>query len=115
MRIVPDSTLRLRPLLPELLLEIGVEVPMVVFMTNLAKRCPELDGGALFERCWSASHPGEVRGNRLSLMLSTALRVLHQNSIIEMVYRGDSALTWTLFPSQSHINRATHICRKVTA
>jgi hypothetical protein len=66
----------------------------------------------LFERCWEASRRGEVRGNRLSLMLSTALRVLHASGEIELSYRSDSAATWTLFPAQSHIGQVTHVARK---
>jgi hypothetical protein len=112
MRIVPDATLRLRPLLAGLLSEAGREVAMGDFMTGLAERCPELDGGVLFERCWEASRGGEVRGNRLSLMLSTALRVLHSSGEIEMAYRRDAGVTWTLFPAQSHTPQVTHIARK---
>jgi hypothetical protein len=112
MRIVPDATLRVRPLLPALLPQSGREIAMADFVAGLAERCPELDGGLLFERCWEASRGGEVRGNRLSLMLSTALRVLHASGEIELASRRDAGATWTLFPAQSHFGQVTHIARK---
>ena len=110
--LIPDCTIRLRPLLGELLPETDA-ILFGVFMERLAARCPELDGGALFERCWEASRPYERRGNRLSLMLSTALRVLHQQGEIALEDRADATDNWTLFPAQSYIARATHIRREV--
>jgi hypothetical protein len=107
---VPDCTLRLLPLLPDLLPDTDF-IPFSPFMERLSARCPELDGGALFERCWEACRPQERRGNRLSLMLSTALRVLNQRGVITLENRADSTENWTLFPAQSYIARVTHIHR----
>jgi hypothetical protein len=105
---IPDCTVRIQPLLPELLPE-DEPIPFGVFMDRLAVRCPELDGGVLFERCWEASRPNERRGNRLSLMLSTALRVLNQQGRIALENRADATENWMLFAAQSYISRVTHI------
>ncbi len=115
MRIVPDATVRIAPLLSTLLLEENVETSFGALMSELSELCPELDGGILYERCWQASRGSEVRGNRLSLMLSTALRTLHKSGEIKLINRPDAAETWTLFPAQSQIDRVSHIRRKAVA
>lgn len=107
---IPDCTIRLLPLLDELLPETHY-IPFSTFMERLAAQCPELDGGILFERCWQACRPHEQRGNRLSLMLSTALRVLNQRGEITLENRADATENWSLFPAQSYITRVTHIRR----
>lgn len=111
-QFIPDATLRIQPLLPQLLPRRNTDFQMATFMEQLGKACPELDGGVLFERCWQASRGNERRGNRLSLMLSTGLRVLHARGEIELLQRKDASENWSLFPSQSHINSVTHIRRK---
>lgn len=107
---VPDCTIRLRPQLSGLLPEDRFIV-FGQFMERLSARCPELDGGVLFERCWQASRPNERRGNRLSLMLSTALRVLEKRGEIALENRADATENWTLFPAPSYVTRVTHIRR----
>jgi len=107
---VPDCTLRLRPLISALLPEDSF-IPYGVFAKRLADRCPELDGGLLFKQCLMAAFPHERRGNRLSLMLSTALRVLHEQGHIVLEKRADATETWTLFPAQTYHNQITHIRR----
>lgn len=109
-RLIPDATERLMPLLPQLLPNVNT-IPFNEFMDNLAMYCPELDGGILFNKCWDASRGNTVRGNRLSLMLSTALRVLHSQGRLELRHVADATDVWTLFPAQSYINRVTHIRR----
>jgi len=109
-RLVPDCTLRLRPLISALLPEDSF-IPYGVFAKRLADRCPELDGGLLFKQCLMAAFPHERRGNRLSLMLSTALRVLHEQGHIVLEKRADATETWTLFPAQTYHNQITHIRR----
>lgn len=115
MRIVPDATLRIALYLPEFVPTAGEEMSFSAFMNRLSRQCPELDGGVLFEQCWQASRGNEVRGNRLSLMLSTALRTLHNLGEIELINRPDATETWTFFPAQSHIGRVSHIRRKAVA
>lgn len=107
---VPDATLRVKPLLPHLIPS-DRTIPFVAFMENLKPLCPELDGGVLFERCWEASRGGHAHGNRLSLMLSTALRVLHGQGEVELIRQPDAAEQWSLFPAQTHITNVTHIRR----
>lgn len=107
---MPDATGRVRPVLSRLLPEVDQEVPLGNFLTRLAEQCPEMDGGRLFRRCWDASRPNQERGNRLSLTLSTALRVLQRGQLIELLERKD-ATSWTLFPAQTQVPAATHIRR----
>lgn len=113
-KLVPDATVRIQPLFSKLLSSDGREIGFAQFMSIFRSLCPELDGGVLFEQAWAASRGSEQRGNRLSLMLSTALRVLHKQGEIELIYRSDASDIWTLFPTQSYINQVTHIRRKVS-
>lgn len=111
-KIVPDATLRIRPLLLKLLPDTNTDVPFGVFIARLGAACPELDSGVLYTRCWNASHGGEARGNRVSLMASTALRVLNQGGAIALIDRRDVADNWALFPAQSYFTRVTHVRRQ---
>jgi len=111
-KIVPDATLRIRPNLPDLLPDASVEVPFGNFIARLGDMCPELDGGILYSQCWEASRDSEARGNRVSLMVSTALRVLHEEKALTLLERRDFPDNWSLFPAQSHINRVTHVRRE---
>jgi hypothetical protein len=110
--LMPDVSARLQPLLPELLPDVPHTVPFGVFACSLASRCPELDGGMLFERCWLATYPGEPRGNRLSLALSTALRVLHDSGQVRLMSQADASESWRLAPAQGYPDQSvTHIQR----
>jgi len=125
-KLLPDAHIRLQAVLPELLSATDGRIPFAIFAHRLAERCPELDGGVLFEKCWQASRSAENRGNRLSLMLSTGLRVLHeagqtcpesskdQVRSIELTRQGDATDIWRLYPAQAHpLNEITHIQIKV--
>ena len=114
-RLAPDATLRIRPLLEGTIRNADKVIPFGTFMAELSNIWPELDGGILFEQCWQASRGNEVRGNRPSLMLSTALRTLHNLGELELIDRPDASETWALFPAQSHIGRVSHIRRKAVA
>jgi hypothetical protein len=108
--LMPDSYDRLKALVPDLLSEEEKFVPFGIFAGRLAKACPELDGGKLFEMCWQASRGAEIRGNRLSLMLSTALRVLHKSGKIELMRQPDATDMWQLYPAEGYpISQITHI------
>lgn len=110
--LMPDAHKRLTPFLT-LLLPDSKETPFSQFAKNLANSCPELDGGSLFEKCWQASRSAEPRGNRLSLMLSTSLRSLHDNGKIRLIHYADSTDEWQLYPAQAHpVQRVTHIQRR---
>lgn len=107
--LMPDAHKRLKPILPQLLPN-SEEIPFSQFAHNVANMCPELDGGSLFEKCWQASRGTEVRGNQLSLMLSTALRALHDNELLHLTEYADAIDVWRLYPAQTHpVQRVTHI------
>lgn len=109
--LIPDAHKRLIPVLPSLLPD-AQETPFSQFAEKIAEICPELDGGILFEKCWQASRSAELRGNQLSLMLSTGLRSLHDNGKIRLIHYADSANEWQLYPAQAHpLQRVTHIQR----
>jgi len=110
--LVPDATKRVRAVLPEIFLDNGV-LSFGLFMERLATLCPELDGGKLFDYCWQISRGAEQRGNRLSLMLSTALRTLATLHIITLINEADSENVWTLYPAEGSLyKQATHIQRQ---
>lgn len=107
--VIPDASMRLQPLLSEFLHLDQIET-FDRFMGGVSERCPDLDGGVLFEHCWQRSRGSEQRGNSLSLMLSTALRVLHDTQQIELLLEADAAVKWPLFPAASHpIKHVSHI------
>lgn len=111
--LIPDAHDRLLPLLDKFLPEDKHDIPFGDFMVTLAEFCPELDGGVLFERCWRASRGGVDRGNTLSLMLSTALRTLHDRKQIELVLRPDALEKWHLFAASGHeLGSLSHIRRR---
>ena len=72
------------------------------FMEFLASTCPELDGGTLFDQCWQASRPGQVRGQHLSFMLSTALGTLHGLNRVRLQFSADSRDRWQIYPSTAY-------------
>jgi hypothetical protein len=107
--LIPDTHKRLKPVL-SLLLSDSEEILFSQFAEIIAEVCPELDGGSLFEKCWQASRSAEVRGNQLSLMLSTGLRSLHDHGLIRLITYADATETWQLYPAQGHpIRQITHI------
>lgn len=110
-KLMPDATMRLLPLLDTLLPV--PELPIADFLNNLAQHCPELDGGVLFKQCWEMSR-GTTPPPTLSLMLSTALRVLAQRGNIQLIDRPDAPKKQALYPSTSYPNYVTHIRREVT-
>jgi hypothetical protein len=107
--LMPDTHKRLEPVLPLLLPHLE-EIPFGQFAENIAEICPELDGGSLFEKCWQISRGAEMRGNQLSLMLSTGLRSLHDNGLIQLISHADATEVWQLYPAQAHpLHSVTHI------
>jgi len=110
--LMPDAHKRIFRVL-SLLLPDSKETPLSQFAERLAEICPELDGGSLFKKCWQASRRADVRGNQLSLMLSTGLRSLHDNGKIRLISHADAKEVWQLYPAQAHpFQRVTHIQRK---
>lgn len=107
--IIPDATVRIRPLLPTLFPDKAL-LPFGIFMERLAVTCPELDGGALYHYCWQASRGADERGRRLSLMLSTALRTLDGLGVVRLEEHADALEKWQLYPADGKPHKqATHI------
>jgi hypothetical protein len=100
--LVPDARTRVEPLLSRLLPEGQSAVRMGDFMEQLGERCPELDGGTLFKRCAQVSRTSELFGNRMSLMLSNALRVLDTAGSIRLMLQADAPVKWQLYPAAGH-------------
>jgi|GEM_PF-1236794 len=110
--LIPDATKRVKAVLPEVFYDTEL-LRFHLFIERLAELCPELDGGKLFTYCWQASRGTEIRGNRLSLMLSTALRTLTTLQEIQLLEEADSLDVWKLYRNQGGLyQEVTHIQRK---
>ncbi len=99
---MPNARGRIEPLLGQLLPEGQSAVRFGDFMEQLAERCPELDGGRLFRRCAQVSRVSDPLGNRISLMLSNALRVLDAADVIKLTQQADAPVKWQLYPAVGH-------------
>lgn len=108
--LVPDARMRIEPILGQLLPEGQSLVRMGDFIEQLAEHCPELDRGTLFQRCAQVSRTSDLFSNRLSLMLSNALRVLDTAGIIRLSLQADALIKWQLYPAAGHAHRlVSHI------
>ncbi len=108
--LVPCASLRLKGILTQLLSKDEQVIKFSLFAQHLAELCPELDGGSLFTYCWEASRSSELRGNNLSLALSTGLRQLHDSGEIELIRQADATDIWQLYPAEGQlIKQVTHI------
>ena len=109
--LVPDATVRLRNIIKQLFQDDDT-IRFGQFMEQLATKCPELDGGKLFDYCWKASRGSEQRGNQVSLMVSTGLRTLDGLKVVKLTEQADSLNIWQLYPATGNpIQRVTHIQR----
>jgi hypothetical protein len=82
----PDPTVRLKRALPSIW-QNEISLDADVFMTRLARVCPELDGGALFLE----GRGGRNLGGRVCTQaLATALRSLHATGTIKLHCPSDS-------------------------
>ena len=107
---IPSAHGRLKPLLSSLLPEPDRLVDFGAFLRDLAEACPELDGGSLFEQCWHSRQTSEERANRLSMMLSNALRHLYDAGAIELAHQADAVSRWSLYRATGHpVQHITHI------
>jgi hypothetical protein len=103
--LVPDARTRVEALLPNLLPEGQSVVRFSDFMEQLGELCPEVDGGRLFRNCAQVSKTSELFGNRLSLMLSNALRVLDGVGAIRLTLQADAPIKWQLYPAAGHAHQ----------
>jgi hypothetical protein len=104
--IVPDATTRVQSVLPEIFQDQRL-LSAELFVERLARLCPELDEGVLFNYCWQVSRGAEQRSHQFSLMLSTALRTLAGLKYIQLIDEGDSLHPWLLHPDP--YQQVTHI------
>lgn len=91
--LMPDATLRIKPLIPKILNEVNQPMQFVNFLQRIGELCPELDSGKLFEYCQSLG----TQSHTLSLMLSTALISLQETGIIQIKKIDDSGRVFELF------------------
>lgn len=110
---VPDAYQRVAGVLSQSLPPNGGSIEFRAFIEHLARYCPELDGGVLYRQAWQASHGGILRGNQVSLMLSNALRGLHDAGAITLLRNLDSPDMWALYPATGHsiVSNVTHLKR----
>lgn len=110
--LVPDCHDRIAGLIDSWLPADGRTITFSAFIEQMAHDCPELDGGPLFARAVHAGAADQERGRRVSLMLSSALRGLHDAGRCELVELADALDGWSLFPASGHaIQDVTHIRR----
>jgi hypothetical protein len=98
--LVPEAYERLKDALPALITKEEGRLQFGSFLRRLGEKCPELDGGKLFESCRQKSRPMEEQRNILSLMLSTALRSLRDAQVIELIKQGDANENWQLYQAE---------------
>lgn len=108
-KLVSNAYIRVYPLLNNIFDERVEELPISQFLEKLSMFCPELDGGIVYNRVYESVHNRSAVNAPLSLMLSSALRTLQTNGVIELIDRADALNTRQLFPSQSYIGSISHI------
>jgi hypothetical protein len=89
----------------------GEEIPAARLLEVVARRLPYLDGGLLHAAATTGDRPA---GRRLSRVLSTALRDLHDEGTIEIRVRGDAADVHELAPDLHPLKSLQSIVLKAT-
>jgi hypothetical protein len=98
-KLIPDATTRLRPILKRLN---GNKYEFSKFIELINKECPELDDGVLFTRCLQSIRSTGYQRGHLSLMFSTALRILHDTKEIMLDLQPDAKERRRLYPAVGH-------------
>jgi len=107
--ILPNAVVRVADLLPLIFGMDRESLPVSEFMRRLSTLAPELDDGALYQVAWQASFPA-TNPPYLSLMLSTALRTLHELGMITLRRDADAADLRLLYPAEGTPHRViSHI------
>lgn len=105
--LIPLPNERIRPLIQKFKHQ---SMPFSSFINKISQDCPELDGGVLYEYCWGSSRSAHNKGQNISLMLSTGLRVLHQLKELRLYRQADAPDLWQLHPAEGFpIQEITHI------
>ena len=89
---VPDPTLRLRRVLSEIW-DKDRKLDIDTFMSRLARKCPELDGGVIFQEISQGSYNGSEK--TCTRALATALWRLHDENEIRL-YCPNDTMGWHL-------------------
>lgn len=84
------------------------DIEATYLLREMAASIPYLDGGSLFEHAVRAT--GRPRQAGLSIVLSNALRELHDDGFIELKLYGDTSRSVELAPDDYHgLKRFTHV------
>jgi hypothetical protein len=102
--ILPNAVVRVGDLLPMVFSTDRESLPVSEFMHRLSALAPELDDGELYQVAWEASFPA-TEPQYLSLMLSTALRTLHETGVIALRRDADAAELRRLYPAEGTPHR----------
>lgn len=106
-QFIQDAHVRIHPVIDE---NKGKELPMYEFMQIISTKFPELDRGYLFEYCRQQLDLAQTRENKISLMLSTGLRVLRENKEISLDRHLDSTNVWRLHEASGDLESSvSHI------
>jgi hypothetical protein len=107
--ILPNAVVRVGDLLPMVFGTDRESLPVSEFMRRLSAFAPELDDGALYQVAWEANFPA-TDPPYFSLMLSTALRTLHETGVLALRRDADAAQLRRLYPAEGTPHRAiSHI------
>jgi hypothetical protein len=110
--LVPDCSGRVLSVIDQVLVD-ATPIPFQEFRRRLAAICPELDGGVLYEHAAQFAQSAN-RGQLVSLMLSSALRALHEAGDCQLLSLADASDTWTLFPATGEpLVAVTHVSRRI--
>lgn len=89
--LIPNTSIRVKDLLEDTTLPVGESIPFKLFMDWLKEAAPELDGGKINQvNRGNTSYEKQT----LSLGLSSGLRSLHDEGVIEIKYVSDALDTW---------------------
>lgn len=91
MSFLPNAYVFVKNVLSMINLERNMEYEMDDFMLRFDQYGKIIDSNLKTER-------------NLNLALSSALRQLHDNKEIELIYRSDAEKRWVLYPSEEHFN-----------
>lgn len=103
----PSATIRLEQEMAALRDRFGTdeEIPAETFLNALVQRMPYLDGGTLFRTAatrirWSPPQ------RQLSIVISSALRDLDDDGVLDLRMHGDAPSAYTLHPDPAHKKQA---------
>lgn len=99
-KLIPNAAVRVQDFIYSSNMEVNKPYLFREFMSRLQLACPELDGGAL---ALMYKGKADLQPQHLSMALSSGLRALHDQGVIELRYVPDAQDTWHLLPSYTHL------------